>query len=119
MNNEKRTNAELLRISDNDAASSSDSFSQAGVGADDFLPSFIWVVMTSNIPKLQSNCEYIQAFHNPCRMMSKSGYCFVSLRSAIEFILVADSASLSVDPREFYQLLHRAERELNGGITGT
>jgi hypothetical protein len=96
--------------------SSSDTVSQIGVSADDFLPTFIWVVLTSNVPKLQSNCEYIQAFHNPNRMMTKAGYCFVSLRSAIEFILVADPSSLSVDPKEFYKYLHRAEKELNAGI---
>lgn len=115
MNSEKRAAPMTSRLRPSEAESL-DSVSTAGVGADDFLPSFIWVVLTSNVPKLQSNCEYIQSYHNPTRMMSKAGYCFVSLRSALEFVLVADPSSLSVDPRDFYHQLHRAERELNGGV---
>ena len=86
------------------------------VGADDFLPVFIWVVLRCNVPKLQSNCEYIQAFHNPVRLMSKAGYCFINLRSAVEFILVMDSNSLTMNPKDFHDKLERAERELNGGF---
>jgi Rab5 GDP/GTP exchange factor len=37
------------------------------LGADDFLPVFIMVVMRSMVPKLASNCEYIQSFYNPAR----------------------------------------------------
>ena len=49
-------------------------------GADDFLPIFIYVVMHSQVPQLITNCEYIQQFHNPDRLRSKEGYCFVNLR---------------------------------------
>lgn len=89
---------------------------ESAPGADDFLPVFIYVVMKSHVPRLQSNCEYIQAFHNPARLLSRSGYCFVNLQSAIEFILNLSSDSLSIDPREFEEKLAMAQRELNGGV---
>ena len=82
---------------------------ESGLSADDFLPSFIWVILKSNIPKLQSNCEFIQAFHNPARLMSKSGYCFMSLRSAIEFINSLDAEALSMDASEFEQKMATAQ----------
>ena len=50
------------------------------MGADDFLPMFILVVMRSQVPQLVSNCEYIQSFHSPDQMRSRAGYCFVNLR---------------------------------------
>mgnify|MGYP003386632734 FL=1 len=52
----------------------------SALGADDFLPMFILVVMRSQVPMLHSNCEYIQSFHSPDQMRSRSGYCFVNLR---------------------------------------
>ena len=53
---------------------------QSALGADDFLPMFILVVLRSQVPKLHSNCEYIQSFHSPDQMRSRAGYCFVNLR---------------------------------------
>ncbi|EGB05930.1 hypothetical protein AURANDRAFT_17718, partial [Aureococcus anophagefferens] len=61
--------------------------SESRAGADDFLPIFIYVVLHADVPRLHSNCDYVEAFHNPTALMSKAGYCFVNLRSAIEFLL--------------------------------
>jgi hypothetical protein len=85
-------------------------------GADDFLPLFIWVVLRSHIPRLVSNCDYIQAFLNPARLMGKSGYCLINLRSAIEFVNYIEADQLNVDPKEFASKMADAERELNGGF---
>ena len=75
-------------------------------GADDFLPIFIYVVLQSGIPRLCSNCEYIQTFHNPERLLSKAGYCFVNLQSAIEFIRCLDADSVvGIEPAEFQRLM--------------
>lgn len=79
-------------------------------GADDFLPIFIFVVLKSKVPNLITNCEYIQNFHNPASLMSKAGYCFVNLRSAIEFILTLDASVLKMDPVEFSEKLMSAEK---------
>ncbi|TYZ63988.1 hypothetical protein PybrP1_005658 [[Pythium] brassicae (nom. inval.)] len=79
-------------------------------GADDFLPVFIYIVLHSQIPRLCSNCEYIAAYRNPADLMSKAGYCFVNLRSAIEFINVLDGSMLSISADEFDCLLSERER---------
>jgi len=82
-------------------------------GADDFLPIFIYVVLKSNVPNLYSNCEYIQNYHNPAALMSKAGYCFVNLRSAVEFILTLDASVLNMDNDEFNTKLAAAEEMWN------
>lgn len=92
--------------------SSSDS-SNTLVGADDFLPVFIYLVLKSEIPELYSNCEYIQAFLNPLQMMSQVGYCMVNLRSAIDFIEYLDAERLKMDPDDFNRQLAEAEREMS------
>jgi Rab5 GDP/GTP exchange factor len=94
-------------------AKTEDNPEDSALGADDFLPVFIWVVLKSNVPKLQSNCEYIQAFHNPARLMSKSGYCFVNLRSAMEFVISLDAEAISMDPAEFEAKMELAELKWN------
>ena len=78
-------------------------------GADDFLPIFIFVVLKSKVPNLYTNCEYIQNYHNPAALMSKAGYCFVNLRSAVEFILTLDGSVLNVDAADFDAKLAEAE----------
>lgn len=72
----------LARAKTEDTVSSSDD--QSGLsapGADDFLPLLIWVVLHCHVPRLVSNCEYIQSFHNPIHLRGKAGYCLVNLRS--------------------------------------
>lgn len=81
-------------------------------GADDFLPLFIWVVLISHIPSLFSNCEYIQAFLSPMRLMSKPGYCLINLRSAIEFVNYIEPTSINIDPDYFQEQLQKKEEEL-------
>lgn len=82
------------------------------VGADDFLPLFIWVVLRSQIPRLFTNCEYIQAYLNPARLMGKSGYCLINLRSAIEFVSYIEAESINIDPAEFAAQMKSAEEAL-------
>ncbi|OQR86504.1 hypothetical protein ACHHYP_10502 [Achlya hypogyna] len=82
-------------------------------GADDFLPVFIYLVLHSKIPGLYSNAEYIAAYRNPADLMSKAGYCFVNLRSAIEFIMVLEPTMLTIAPDEFDRLLAAAEADAN------
>lgn len=82
------------------------------VGADDFLPVFICVVLNANVPRLASNCEYIEAYCNRNTMMTKAGYCFCNLRSAMEFILTCDAGSLSIEKGVFDALLADSEQQL-------
>ncbi|KAG6614565.1 Vacuolar assembly/sorting protein VPS9 [Phytophthora cinnamomi] len=81
-------------------------------GADDFLPVFIYIVLHSQIPRLHSNCEYISAYRSQADLMSKAGYCFVNLRSAIEFIMVMDGTMLSISDDEFQRLYSEREKIL-------
>ncbi|TMW65781.1 hypothetical protein Poli38472_008423 [Pythium oligandrum] len=81
-------------------------------GADDFLPVFIYIVLQSKIPRLYSNCEYIAAYRNSADLMSKAGYCFVNLRSAIEFIMVVDASMLSVSEQDFERLYAKERHRL-------
>lgn len=76
-------------------------------GADDFLPVFILVVLRANVSRLISNCEYIEHYRNRADLMSKSGYCFANLRSAVEFILTADSSVFSgIGEEEFDRMVN-------------
>ena len=87
------------------------------MGADDVFPVFLWVVLRSHIPKLFSNCSYIQAFHSPRKLMGKQGYVMCCLRSSLEFINMVDSEQVTgMEPGEFDRCITEAERALNGGI---
>ena len=87
------------------------------MGADDVFPVFLWVVLRSHIPKLFSNCSYIQAFHSPRKLMGKQGYVMCCLRSSLEFINTVDSEQVTgMEPGEFDRCITEAERALNGGI---
>lgn len=88
-------------------------------GADDFLPLFIWVVLRSHIPHLFSNCEYIQAYLNPARLMGKSGYCLINLRSAIEFVNYMESSALNMDAALFDEQYQSAEESYNNARSRT
>lgn len=79
-------------------------------GADDFLPVLIYVVIKSNIPKLYSNCEFIQNYLSSSQQRSQSGYFFISLRSALEFIINMEPESINMNTEEFEKKLLEAEK---------
>jgi len=87
--------------------------SESRAGADDFLPVFIFVVLHADAPRLSSNCDYIQEFHNPAGLMSKAGYCFVNLRSAIEFLLHLNGSQIGMEEAAFQRKLHDALQKAN------
>lgn len=73
------------------------------LGADEFLPAFIYLVLQSKIPSLFSNCAYIEAFRFRDDLQSKAGYCLVNLRSALEFISYLDETTLTIEPQEYFK----------------
>lgn len=102
----------LARVKQEAVETNKDRSNPQLAGADDFLPLFIWVVLRCNIPALITNCEYIQLYLNPARLMSKSGYCLINLRSAIEFVNYLDPTSINIDVDFFQQQLAEAEKRL-------
>mmetsp|Transcript_6982 Transcript_6982/g.11072 ORF Transcript_6982/g.11072 Transcript_6982/m.11072 type:complete len:515 (+) Transcript_6982:159-1703(+) len=72
------------------------------LGADDFVPSFFFAVLQARVPSLWSNIEFIRRYRNPNSLLSKSGYCFVNLRSAVEFFEMATHESfVNMNPEEW------------------
>eukprot|EP00633_Aureoumbra_lagunensis_P008776 CAMPEP_0197313288 /NCGR_PEP_ID=MMETSP0891-20130614/26290_1 /TAXON_ID=44058 ORGANISM="Aureoumbra lagunensis, Strain CCMP1510" /NCGR_SAMPLE_ID=MMETSP0891 /ASSEMBLY_ACC=CAM_ASM_000534 /LENGTH=543 /DNA_ID=CAMNT_0042801011 /DNA_START=120 /DNA_END=1751 /DNA_ORIENTATION=- len=87
---------------------------ESRAGADDFLPVFIYVVLHADAPRLYSNCDFVQAFHNPAALMSKAGYCFVNLRSAVEFLLHVSHDQLGMEKQEFYDKFVAGLKSIGG-----
>ena len=75
--------------------------SRGRAGADDFLPAFIYTVLRARVPNLVSNIEFIRRYRNPSDLMSKSGYFFVNLRSAVEFIRTVDAKTLALSQEQW------------------
>ena len=76
----------------------------ASVGADDFLPALIYVVLRANPPQLHSNCTYIRQYSAPAKMRSEAGYYLTQLFSATRFIENLTHAALGeelISRREF------------------
>lgn len=57
-----------------------------GIGADDFLPIFIVIVLISKIPNLGSEINFIEKFGNEDILINEYGYFFTSLQSAKHYI---------------------------------
>ncbi|TFJ87799.1 hypothetical protein NSK_001146 [Nannochloropsis salina CCMP1776] len=57
------------------------------LGADEFLPVFIYVVSQCGISRLVALKNMLAALGDPARMMSEAGYCLASLEGAIEYLL--------------------------------
>jgi hypothetical protein len=74
-------------------------------GVDEFVPIFIYTILKANPPCLHSNIEYLSHFRHPSRMLSESGYYFVSFLTAVSFIESLDASMLSIDAEEFENLL--------------
>ncbi|PRP81643.1 hypothetical protein PROFUN_01150 [Planoprotostelium fungivorum] len=79
---------------------------------DDFLPIFIYVLLRTNPPNLQTNLQYMSTFRHPSRMMAESGYYFVSFLTAVRFVETLDASALSIDPQQFYLLMNNDSEDL-------
>jgi hypothetical protein len=82
-------------------------------GADDFLPLFIWVVLRAQVPLLFANCDYIEAYLNPNRLMGKDGYCLMNLRSALMFIKDLSAEGVTMEADAFNASFAAAEAALD------
>ncbi|CAD5216092.1 unnamed protein product [Bursaphelenchus okinawaensis] len=74
----------------------------APAGADDFLPSLIYVVLKSNPPLIQSNLHFISRFACQSRIArGESGYYFTHLSCAIQFIQEMNAEKLNISKEDF------------------
>jgi hypothetical protein len=67
--------------------------SQLYLGADDFLPIFIYILVMANIPQMLSLHEEMLTFVDPMRRMGEAGYYLASFEAAISHIREVDPAS--------------------------
>ena len=87
-------------------------------GADDFLPVLIYVLLNSeNVPQINANLEYIQAYRNKQELMSKAGYCLVNLQSSVAFLtnVNGESGLKGMDKEEFDTEFAIAEKAVETG----
>ena len=87
------------------SSSSTSNSSPTPIGADEFLPLLIYVIIRSNPPALISNIEYISRFRNSSLMIAESSYYFLVFYSAVTFIEQLDSSSLSLSPDEYQRYI--------------
>lgn len=82
------------------------------VGADDFLPTFIWVVLKARVPELVTAIRFIEMYHDPeLLLMAEAGYCFANLTSAVMFLENFSRSSaleMGLDVNVFDAALERA-----------
>ena len=60
------------------------------LGADDFLPIFIYVIAKAQIPDLLALSEELQALCDPDKRMSETGYYLATLEASLQHILEAN-----------------------------
>ena len=72
-----------------------------GASADDFLPVFIAVVLRARVPRLESNCRFIERFRHSSAMLAKGGYTFVNLRSAMMFLMQCNAEDVGVSQEDW------------------
>ncbi|KAJ6816411.1 uncharacterized protein M6B38_416625 [Iris pallida] len=81
-------------------------------GADDFLPTLIYVIIRANPPQLHSNLKFIQLFRWQSKLVSEVEYYLTNLLSAESFISNIDASSLSMDEIEFKKNMHPAATQV-------
>jgi hypothetical protein len=69
------------------------------LGADDFFPVWIYVIIHARVPDINSRLVMMQTYSD--ELMSERGYYLTCLEGAIGYILAVDSAKLDeFEPKE-------------------
>ena len=74
------TDAEL------DAASNDAKHEDSAVGADEFFPCLVWVLLTGTPPNFASELDYIGRYRNPDCLRGVSGCYYTHMRAALTFL---------------------------------
>lgn len=85
----------------------------SAIGADDFLPLFMYTVFHAHVPLLASSCEYMEKFLPQEYCNGHWAYYLTHLNSAIQFICKLSPNDLNITEEKFYFLKNQA---LNGII---
>lgn len=82
------------------------------VGADEFVPALIYVVLKTNPRNLHSNLDYIAAYRNPAKLKAEPGYFFTQIAMAVSFIQGLDQGLLNISPEEYNQSLALCKKRM-------
>jgi hypothetical protein len=92
--------------------------SSESAGADDCLPIVIYLVIKARPKRMHSNLNYLTLFRCRQQMLGDAGFCFLQVKSAVEFIESLDCSCLSISEAEFEssiaeaRLRHRLHEEV-------
>jgi len=76
--------------------------SGAPARADEYLPSLIYTILLANPPQLMSNVKFISRFAQPgCVDSGGTGYYYVTLSAAMQFVQNLNADSLNMPREEF------------------
>ncbi|KAJ6255352.1 rab gdp/gtp exchange factor/gtp exchange factor [Anaeramoeba flamelloides] len=76
--------------------------------SDDFIPTFIYILIYSDIPNLILNVEYINNFRSSENLsMTENGFYFTTIVSGIKYIENIKETSLTIDPLTFHQKINQ------------
>ena len=80
----------------------------AQVGADDFLPSLIYVILQAAVPSMYSDLQYVQAYRDKTQLLSENGYYFTNITSACNFVASATPQQLRLRQEQVQQATQAA-----------
>jgi len=81
-------------------------------GADDFLPCLIFIIMKAKPKNVTSDLRFIRDYRSSKRLRGLEEYYFTAFESAIEFVEHIDAKKLTIDPKEFEQLVDENRKKL-------
>ena len=68
------------------------------IGADEFFPVLVWVVLQATPPRITSELSYIARFRNPDRLRGVSGCYYTHVRAAVQFVEMAARGPIDMPP---------------------
>lgn len=60
---------------------------ESALGADDFLPIMIYILVQAGVQRLLAIKTLLSALCDPARLLSEAGYCVATLEAAADFLL--------------------------------
>ena len=82
------------------------------LGADDFLPIFIYVIAKAQVPDLLALSEELQALCDPDKRMSETGYYLATLEASLQHIL---EANITPDSQALFPDMVKRRSDCEGG----